>query len=85
MRLEEGLMLLLLKVVNVSLEGVVSNVLVPPFHLGVKLERGTEFHGEFVGIKTGVVCSITEIRKGYRFLFKEPREMCYLFRGTEER
>jgi hypothetical protein len=38
-----------------------------------------------VGIETGVVCSITEIGKGYRFLFREPRETCCLFRGTEER
>jgi hypothetical protein len=30
-----------------------------------------KFHGEFVGIETGVVYSITEIRKGYRFLFRE--------------
>lgn len=44
-----------------------------------------KFHGEFVGIEAGVVFSVTEIGKGYRFLFKEPRETCCLFRGTEER
>jgi hypothetical protein len=85
MRLDEGPVLLLLKVVNISLESVVSNVLVPPFHLGVELEGGAKFHGEFVCIEAALVCSITEIGKGYRFLFREPRETCCLFRGTEER